>query len=524
MQGIKSLYVQENALRQGILDRARFCASLTKPHILPPDGHDSNDKLPEPYSSLAARGITNLEGRLLMALYPPGRPFFSLRPASSLLYSPDTDPDTIQQIESILSLHEHMIMAQLEKKPQQLGNMRRTGFRSTKRAALSQLLVTGDVLEQITDDYQIKLFRRDQYVTKRDSSGSIMHHIVRERIDPLTLDPERLFEAGLDMGEMMQIHCVERMMDLYTRCAWQPMSNTWLITQELNENTIHQEETEISPFLCTAFELAPGEHYGRGMVELNLGDIRSMNELTMAILDFSATASKQLFAVDYNSQVRAEDLAKPTGSVIQARVQSGAVLDVAMVQAGKVADFQVTAQTRENVRRDLASVMLMEGEATPTGERVTAFQVRRVAQELEGALGGIFAPIADAQQQPLVERVRFMMERDQLLPKLPKDSIEVETLTGVAALASENDSSKILQILQVLGQLGPEAMSRVNMDVLIDTLMRQQGIHEPGLVKTPEQIAEEQQAAQQAAVQQQAAQQMIQSGGRIIEEQAIAEE
>ena len=122
-----------------------------------------------------------------MALYPPGRPFFSLRPASSLLYSPDTDPDVIQQIESILSLHEHMIMAQLEKKPQQLGNMRRTGFRSTKRAALSQLLVTGDVLEQITDDYQIKLFRRDQYVTKRDSSGSIMHHIVREKIDPCLL-------------------------------------------------------------------------------------------------------------------------------------------------------------------------------------------------------------------------------------------------------------------------------------------------------------------------------------------------
>ena len=503
---IKGLYEALNAKRQTILDRARFCASLTKPWTLPPEDFAEDDKLPEPFSSLAARGITNLEGRLLLALYPPGRPFFALRISPELEYDESIDPQTKTEIEQALFVQELAMQATLESAytGTRGGNRRRSGFRTRKRQALTQLLVTGDVLEQLTDDYRIKVFRRDQYVTKRDSSGDVLCHIIHERIDPLTLSPAELDMVGLDPEELGNQAPHDRMMCLYTYCEWNPLTEVWVIQQEFQGQVIRESQDPVSPYMATAYELAPGENYGRGLVELNLGDIRSMNELTMSLLDFSATASKQLFCVDYNSQVRPQDLAQPTGSVIQTRVQAGQVTDVALLRADKLADFQVVAGTRDSIRRDLATIMLMESEATPRGERVTAFQVQRVASELEGALGGVFAPIADAQQVPLVERLMFQMKRDRLLPAIPDDTIQVETLTGIAALSREADGGRMMQVLQVLAQLGPQVMQRIDTNVLVDLLMRQAGVYEPGLLKSQEQMAQEAEEAMRMQVAQQA--------------------
>ena len=244
------------------------------------------------------------------------------------------------------------------------------------------------------------------------------------------------------------------------------------------------------------------------------------NELTERLLDFAALSSKLLFAVDYSSQVRPEDLARSTGEVIQARVQSGQVTDIGMLKVDKLQDFNIVGTTRESIRKDLSVTMLMESESTPRGERVTAFQVQRVAMELEGALGGVYAPIADAMQIPLIERLISVLNSKGVLPTLPDESVEVEAVTGIQALSNESDNSKLMQLMQTIAQLGPETMGRIDKGILMDLLVRQSGIYEPGLVKTDEQIQQEEQAAQEAAMKQQIQAQALQTGGKIVEQNA----
>ena len=515
----------DDAERHGILDRARFCASLTKPWYLPPEGQDSNSKMPETYSSLAARGISNLEGRLLLALYPPGLPFFRFMPSARFKYDPSTPPELLQDFESQLHLRELMVLSKLEASA--MGgnsNSRRSGFRSRKRKALAQLLITGDVLEKIDDDYRIKVYRRDAYVTSRDSSGDVRYHICKEQIDPLILNDNQLQVCDMNRDDLRTMSVADRTEELYTSIEWQPENKNWLLRQEVKGKIIIETEEKVSPYMSTPYELAPGENYGRGIVEQNLGDVRSMNELTERIIDFAALASKQLMVVDYNSQVRPQDLTKPTGSVIQGRVQGGQVTDIATLKADKVNDFSVVQSVRESIRRDLASTMLMEGENQPRGDRVTAFQVQRIAMELEGALGGVYAPIADAQQIPLIERVVYMMERDKLITPLPDDAIEVEALTGIAALSREGDQSKLLGLVSTLAQLGGETMSRLDMGVLTDILVRQSGIFEPGLVKSDEQIEQEKQAMMQQQQQMAMSEKAIDVGGNVIENSMQSEE
>ena len=59
------------------LERARKCAALTIPSLLPPEGLTEEDQLPQPYSSVPARGVTNMASKILSAMLPLNdAPFF----------------------------------------------------------------------------------------------------------------------------------------------------------------------------------------------------------------------------------------------------------------------------------------------------------------------------------------------------------------------------------------------------------------------------------------------------------------
>ena len=518
------MFDHDDADRQESLDRARLCSSLSKPHILPPEGWDDGEALPTTFSALPSRGLTNLEGRLLLALFPVGMPFFKLRAASRFKYDPEVDPELLQAFDDRLRIHEMMMMARLEKDDNKSGtNSRRAGFRSRMRTAISQLLVTGDVLIQMTDQYQIRVHRRDNYVVRRDTGGDVMYMITREKIDPATLSEEQLESAGIVLEEISGKPVHDRLEDLYTRIQWEPFSGRWVIDQQVREQTIVTSEEAFTPYFSVPYQLPPTAHYGRGIIEDNLGDVRALNELTERLLDFAAMSSKFMFVTDYSSQVRPQDLALPTGSCIQGRVQSGQVTDVAILRTDKAQDFGVVQNVRTQIASDISKVMMMEAEQLPTYERASRLHVERVAMELEGALGGVYAPIADALQIPLVERLRYQMTRDGALPSLPDDSVEIEAVTGISALSREGDQQRLLQLLQTVSTMGPDMLGRIDRGVLLDVLVRHSGIYEPGLVKTEEQVQQEQAAMQEQAMAGMAAEQAIQAGGAVMQQAAMQE-
>ena len=64
--------------RRSKLDRARECALLTIPSLMPPENWSEEYELPQPYSSVGSRGVTALASRMLSALIPLNDlPFFT---------------------------------------------------------------------------------------------------------------------------------------------------------------------------------------------------------------------------------------------------------------------------------------------------------------------------------------------------------------------------------------------------------------------------------------------------------------
>lgn len=519
---IAGQYAVDDGNRQEILDRARLCAALTKPWILPPLNQDQQQKLPEPFQSIGQWGTTNLVGAMHQATFPSGAPWFQYALDPMIEFNPNITPESKQKNLNLLQIRQLIIQSLIESThldDGEGGNRRAAAFFSRKHFSLTQLAITGDTLEQLLDDYRLKVFRRDSYVTARDSCGDVLYHITSEMIDLMKLTPEQRVKLGVDDGETKTKPVYDRMVPLFTMIEWQPWTKTWVICQEANGTEILESEEKVTPYFSTPYDLSSGENYGRGFVEQNMGDLRSVNELEMRIQDFAALCSDIKLALDHSGcEAQDRDFVKPSGSIIRGlRVQGGKVQDAAYLTMDKYADFKVVGDTVIRKRGDLARSMQIESEITPAKERTTAYQVQRIQAQLQSATGGMFSSIIDEQQIPLIRRLDHKAQKDKYLPKLPPKTVKVNVLTGLAALTKQAKLGSILQFADVVTRLGPEVQARLNPDVLLDVIARYANIYEHGLVRSREEMERMKQQAMKDQVGMVAAQKATDVLGNVAE-------
>lgn len=499
---IAKLWMEMDVQRRGILDEARICAALAgKPYILPPENHPPNAQLPETYQSIGSRGTTNMEGKFVLALFPPDQSWLNLTPAAKYLSDKTVDPADLLALEQDLFAREVALMALLETPRLDMSGRYTRSFRTTKRKTIAQILVTGDVLEYLDDEYRLTAFRRDQYCTLRNSSGDVLQHAICEIIDPLSLTDEQLGKCGINREETKKKPVGERMRRLWTRVEWQPYTKVWNIVQEINGASIYEKDEKVSPYFCTAFELSPGENYGRGFVGLNRGDLSSLDNCNRYILNIAALAAKQHPIIDPGSNIKPKDLLLPSGTPLQDSVAGGVVQKVGFLASTRIGEFNILANVRDSLRADLGKAMLITSETAPRGESGRSpYAWQQIAQELDGATGGMYSSINDEQQIPLAARLIYQATRDKIIRPLDADHYDVRVVTGIAALMRQIKRDRLIGFGQLVASLGPEATRKVDTGVMLEILARYDGILEPGLIKTKQQEAAEiNQAIQQEA-------------------------
>jgi hypothetical protein len=132
-------------------------------------------------------------------------------------------------------------------------------------------------------------------------------------------------------------------------------------------------------------------------------------------------------------------------------------------------------------------------------ERTTAFEVRRMTEELEATLGGVYSQLSETMQQARMKRLIVQMQRGGQLPQWPDGLVEPVVLTGMEALGREQDVNKVQVALQFLQGMGPDMMKYIKMDVLLGKAFH--GLDLPDAVRNQQEVMEEQQEqARQAAL------------------------
>lgn len=505
----KSRYSKLEALRLPYLDRARDAAEFTIPSLITRAGYNSSTKLYTPYQGIGARGTNNLASKLLLALLPPNQSFFRLTLDEFTIAKLSGQKGMQGEFEKAMGSIERVIMNEMEV----------NNFRTALYEALRHLIVAGNVLIYITPDLTMKIYHIDQYVIKRDTLGNVLEIITKDISSPTSVSKEIL---DLCNHSEYNKENLNKSIEIYTRIT-RSDNKRWLVQQEVNDKVIPSSigsyPLDKSPFIPLRYTLT-NEDYGRGFVEEYIGDLRSLEALYRAVVEGSAAASKVLFLVRPNGTTRIKTLSEsPNGAI-----REGDANDVTTLQMNKSADFSITFQTIRTIEERLTYSFMLMNSVQRQADRVTATEIRLLADALNDSVSGLYSLLSQELQLPLISRLMYQMEKSKRLPTLPKDSIKIKIVTGLEALGRSSDLQRLNAFVQQLTPFAQELFKYVNFDEYVKRVGTSLGIDMEGLIKSPDQLQMEEQIAQQQAMMQQSAPAVVKEGAGIVRDSFKARE
>lgn len=500
--------------RSPYLRRGIDCSQLTIPTLVPESDQNSgwsglqDNKLPSLYQGTGARGVSSLSAKLLLALYPPSQPFFRLvmdkGHMDQYIAKNGGDPAAIMtQLDMGLASIERQILQRMDQ----------LQARPALFEAIKHLIVGGNALLYVGSD-SIRMYGLRSFCVDRDPEGNVAEIVVREVVaeqflppgaEPDTNDAGKDGDSGIDQQE-----------DLYTHIHIDPEGGAKAVEwyQEHNgkriPGTAGFSKLETNPWIVLRLHRIAGESYGRGLVEEVLGDLQSLESLTKAIVQGSLIAAKAIGLVNPNGVTRADVLARAENGAIV----PGNSADVEFLQVQKNNDFSTALQAMQLIERRLNFSFLTNESLQRDAERVTAEEIRLMAEQLEQGLGGIYSILSAELQLPLIRRVMHLMERTGEMPEVPAGLVEPQVTTGLEAIGRGNDKQRLTNFLQVVAaSLGPEQfLQYINPSELIRRFAASDGIDIAGLVKEEQQLQAEQAQQQQAMLAQQLTEGAIQNG------------
>lgn len=483
----KARYTQLQSARNVALTRARENSKLTLPGLVPEDGQDNSTTFSQPYQSLGARATNNLAAWLLIALFPPDQAFFRL----------NIHEDVAEELGQGLA-DAKTALNRISAKAQLL--VETSASRPVIMEALRHLVVAGNALVYVPpENVPPRMWRIDQYVVLRDDRGRLLEGVIHEKVYPSTLTPEVIAACGIEAKVDGQ---AEKTVDLYTHIK--RTADNVEHYQEINSKLVPGSDgtapAEKSGWMALRWQAVPGSDYGRAHVSEYIGDLLSLEDLSKAIVQFAYAASRIIHMVNPNAMIDVEALnAAETGDYV-----SGDIDAVKTLQLEKSADFGVARQVAENIELRLSHAFMLQSGTVRDAERVTAEEIRAMAEELENVLGGVYTVLSAEFQLPYVHRLLYILERDNKAPALP-ESVAPMIVTGFEAMGRNHAANKLRAWMADMSNIyGPQILATItDPNEVGKRLGDSYGIEAMDqLLKDPEVQAEEQQsgAMQQAAI------------------------
>jgi len=492
-------YTQLTRGRSQFLDTAVECSRLTLPYLIQEDlsSRPTHVKLHTPWQSVGAKCTVNLAAKLMLALIPPQTSFFKLQIKDDKL-GVDYPPEIRSELDLSFAKMERMIM----------DHINASSDRVVVHQALKHLIVSGNALI-FMDKSGLKNYPLNRFVVNRDGNGNVCEIVTKELISRKILGEDLPVPLPNPPGDDGKTGSDDQDVEVYTYVRYDK-NGRWVWHQEAFDNILPGSRStapkNASPWLVLRFNTVDGEDYGRGRVEEFLGDIRSLEGLSQALVEGSAAASKVVFLVSPSSTTKPKTIADAgNGAIVQGRPD-----DVGVIQVGKTADFRTASEQMQNLERRISDAFLVL--QVRQSERTTAEEVRLTQMELEQQLGGLFSLLTVEFLVPYLDRTLHILQRNREIPKIPKDIVSPTIVAGVNAIGRGQDQDSLVSFAQTLAQtMGPEIMAKfLDPGEYVKRLAAAQGIDVLNLVKTPETMA----AEKDAQMQQMQQQEMLKQAGQ----------
>ncbi|HEY0623171.1 portal protein [Sphingomonas sp.] len=476
----KQRYSQLSNARTTPLDRARKNSSLTIPGLVPENGQDAGTAFEQPYQSLGSRCVNNLAAWMLVTLFPPDQHM------ARLSVHEDTAAELGEGLAKVteglnrISSKAHLLIETAAMRPV---------FMETAR----HLIVAGNALLHFPiEGTSPRMWRLDQYVVLRDHQNRLIEAVIHEKVYPAALSEEVRAAVGI---EMKSDEDARKLVDIYTHVerVEDKLRHYQEIEGKLVPDSVGEAPADSAGWLALRWQAVPGSDYGRAHVSEYIGDLMSLEDLSKAIIQFAAVASRIIHIVDPNSMLDVEELASAeSGDFV-----TGYADKVQTLQLEKSQDYAIASQVAERIELRLAHAFMLQSGTVRDAERVTAEEIRAMAQELENVLGGVYTVLSAEFQLPLIRRLIYILQRKQEAPDLPPD-VQPTIVTGFEALGRNHAANKLRRWMDdMVAIYGPEIVGKITDPTEVGMRFASSyGIEDvSSLIKPQEMQAEEDQAA-----------------------------
>ncbi len=517
-QPLSKIYSDGRGERDQFLRRAYLCSRLTIPALIA-ENDVTTEELAQKFNSIGAEAVNSLTNKMLLALFPPGQTFFRLRAV------PDTEKelskaqreaevqgeDAKQQVtEARNRLEEMFAEAEL--------TILREFEASSPRPELYQALrhlIVGGTSALWNNEGEMLCVPLASLVLQR--AGRRWKRVIIRSFVPVE-DLREEYRARAISGDFMDSVGDEgadtrrenndpkvREIPIYT-CQEYAGNDKYRVWQELGDGTLYSPRIFIfkedeRPILPLTYNLLPRENYGRGLVEEYLGDFAAVEGLSKASVDLAAVMARAIGLLNPSSVTSAEDINNcPNGGIVSGRPE-----DLRFAQVEKQGDLAGAKAVQDEIILRIRTAFLSAFAARRQGERVTAEEIRLIAQQLEETLGGVYSTLTTSLQLPLVKTFVAALRRKEEYKDLFKVA-EPVVVAGLEALGRQADISRLATYAQVMAPLvGQEQFTTMHRPQAIARRVASSiGLNVQDLLKTQSQMQEEANAARQSAVQNEA--------------------
>lgn len=488
--------------RRPLISRCQKYAAFTLPGICPPDGYSEElEELQTDYQSLGAQLVNSLANKLMLAAFSPSTPFFRLDIG-------DKEKAALQKLKQFNGQAVQAALSVAEKNC--IKNLDTLGVRPELFSAFKHKIITGNalmVLGKKKTQPPMRILGLMKYVVQRNMLGKVIDLIIREEycFDELEDEVQAfLIENGGPEFAAMTDSQADRKVHYFTRVKWNPISKKYVETAsveglELPSEFGGQYTEEENPYRVLVWGREAGNNYGTGLVEEHSGDFAALSTLSESEVMAAILASEFRWLVNpagatsvaqFNDSKNGEAIPGVQNDITPLVVETGQSLQI------------IDTVAQRYVER-LGKAFVLGASVIRNAERVTAEEVRLVANELETTLGGVYSRLAINMQLPIAY---WLVSRTGV--EIAGSSVKPTIITGLDALSRNGDLDNLKACLQDIGTLEsfpPQVLSMLNMSAIASAIFAARGIDGSQFVKTPEQVAQEQQEEQANAMAQNAA-------------------
>lgn len=519
MHDLSTLWTEMHAEKDDLVDRSEAYARWTLPYICMPDG--GYDQEAEKGSvDNGAKYVNGLANKIVEVLFPTSRPFFklSLTAEAQLRMSQEVGeaamPKVLEQASTTTARIEKIAVK----------NLNLTDYRPRAIEAVKHLIVTGNVIIRRDSDEKRIVYGVRNHCVRRNRTGEEIHVLLYDQKRLEEFEPtlqERIKQAGVQNpnhgGTLTDFNTQTEGLTLITE--YKKIGKRWRIRQEVAGLPIgdehYQNEMDFD-LLCLTWNLASGEHYGRGLVE--------DNAVLFHKLDVTGAATTAMMAVmcDIKFLVRAgSPLSQQIEQLHSGNVGSyfvGNEGDITVPDVGKRGDLNVMINRIETWDQQLGAAFL--NATIRHAERVTAEEVRLIAKELESAYGGIYSKLAEAWQ---AKEAAYVLAKTDLIKELGEgmfEAFEVVIVSGADNLSREGVLDNLraaVMDLQMLEAVPEDIRKNINAERFSKFVFENHYLEPLRFVNTPEELQagmQREQEAMNASMMQQSAANVSEHAGK----------